>query len=144
MRAKNGRFNLFILLLLLLVSLACSGNDGLSIDCYAFEDNPDQRAATTVTAGEEFTVTLCVKRNRGYRWSEEVQIDNPAILQELSRDFEPGKSPMGGVAGKESWTFRASQAGEAVISLEHTQISGRNTEGVWTYQLAVTVEATAP
>jgi hypothetical protein len=61
-------------------------------------------------------------------------------LEELSREYERGRSPMGGIPGKESWTFRALKPGIAVISLEHTQISGLNTEGIWTYQLVVTVE----
>jgi len=51
--------------------------------------------------------------------------------------------PVGGIPGKESWTFRALEPDVAVISLEHSQISGRNTEGIWTYRLTVTVEPAA-
>jgi predicted secreted protein len=47
---------------------------------------------------------------------------------------------MGGIPGKEIWIFRALEPGDAVISLEHTQISGKNTRGIWTYRLAVTVK----
>ena len=139
MPLSNGRSHLFLLLLLLLLA-ACSRSDGLTIDCHLFEDNPDQTATLAVQPGAEFSITLCVKRNRGYRWSEELQISNPDIVQELDRSFEPGKSPMGGVAGQESWTFRALAPGQATIRMDHTQISGRNTEGTWTYQLDLTVE----
>jgi len=140
MRTDHGRFIPIFLVLLPLLFGGCSASDGLFIDCHIFDDNFDQVAETTVAAGEEFTVTLCVKRNRGYRWSEEVHIDNLEVVQELSREYESGRSPMGGIPGKESWTFRALEPGNAVITLEHTQISGRNTEGIWTYRLAVTVE----
>lgn len=100
----------------------------------------DQAAEITVAVGEEFTVTLCTLGNYGYRWSEEVDIDNPEVVQELSYEYEPGHSPMGGVPGKEIWVFRALEPGNATIRLEHTQPSGRNTRGIWTYKLAVLVE----
>jgi predicted secreted protein len=139
-RKISGRFIPIFFVLLPLFLAGCSAADGLFIDCHVFEDNFDQAAETTVTAGEEFTVTLCSMKNRGYRWSEELYIDNPQVVEELSREYERGRSPMGGIPGKEIWTFRALKPGKAVISLEHTQLSGRNTEGVWTYQLVVAVE----
>lgn len=139
-RFDHGRFIPIILVLLPLLLAGCSASDGLFIDCHVFEDNFDQVAETTVAAGEQFTVTLCSMRNYGYRWSEEVHIDNPEVLLELSHEYERGRSSMGGVPGKEIWIFRAQEPGNAVISLEHTQISGMNTRGIWTYQLAVTVE----
>lgn len=117
----------------------CSGSDGLTINCETFEDNFDQLAETTVAVDEEITVTLCVLSNRGYHWTEEANIDNPAVVEQLSYEFEPGRSPMGGIPGKEIWIFRALAPGTADISLEHTQPSGINRQGVWTYQLTVTV-----
>ena len=143
MRADHSRYFPVFLLLLSLLLAGCSGSDGLSIECDLFEDNPDQVAETTVAAGEEFKVTLCSMRNHGYRWSDPVNIDNPQVVLELSTAFESGRSPMGGFSGKESWFFRALQPGNAVITLEHTQISGLNTRGIWTYRLAVTVQAAA-
>lgn len=143
MRTDHHRFIPIFFLLLLLLFAGCSASDGLVIDCHIFEDNFDQSVETTVAVGEEFTVTLCSKKHRGYRWSEELNIDNPEIVQELSREYETGRSPMGGIPGKESWTFRALQPGSALVTLEHTQISGKNTEGIWTYRLAVTVEPAA-
>jgi hypothetical protein len=79
-RFDHGRFIPIILVLLPLLLAGCSASDGLFIDCHVFEDNFDQVAETTVAAGEQFTVTLCSMRNHGYRWSEEVHIDNPEVL----------------------------------------------------------------
>lgn len=124
-----------------LLLAGCSASDGLSIDCNAFEDNLDQVAEITIAEGEQFNVALCSMRNHGYRWTEEEYIDNPEVLVELSREYEPGRSPMGGIPGVESWIFRAVEPGTAVITLEHTQLSGRNARGIWTYRLVVTVEA---
>ena len=131
---------LFALLLLLLLS-ACAPADGLTVECEDFEADSQQTAEASVAAGETFTVTLCSRRNRGYRWSEAGYIAEPQIVQELARDYETRRSPMGGIPGLEHWTFRAVQPGQTVISLTHEQPSGRNTAGVWTYDLTVTVRA---
>jgi predicted secreted protein len=130
-------FILFVLVGLLLGG--CSGSDGLTINCETFEDNFEQAAETTVATGEEITVTLCVLSNRGYHWTEEATIDNPAVVEQLSYEYVPDRSPMGGIPGKEVWVFRALEPGTTTISLEHTQPSGLNRQGVWTYQLTVTV-----
>ena len=133
----------FRLRLLPLLLTCCAPADGLTIDCEVFEDNFDQTAETTVAVGEQFTLTLCSKRHRGYRWSEEGYIDDPQVVQELSREYETRRSPMGGIPGLEHWTFQALKPGKAIISLEHTQLSGRNTLGVYTYRLDVTVQPPA-
>jgi predicted secreted protein len=140
LRFNFGRFFPFLLIVLLLPA-GCSVSDGLSVNCEVFEDEFDQAAEISVVAGEQFTVTLCSMRNHGYRWPEEAEIDNPEVVATLSHEYEPGRSPMGGIPGKEIWIFQAMEPGKAVIRLEHTQLSGRNTRGVWTYRLAVTVEA---
>lgn len=142
MRALQVFFTAAGLFLCVLLA-GCSASDGLKIDCELFEDRFDQEAEVTVAAGEEFTVTLCSMRNRGYRWSEQVQISSPDVIEEVSRIYEPRRSPMGGIPGLEIWTFRALQPGSAVISMEHRQLSGRNTRGVWSYHLDVSVEAAA-
>ena len=139
MYTNYGRSLLIFLIFSSLLLAGCSGSDGLSIDCHVFEDNFDQVAETTIEVGDEITVTLCTLSNRGYHWSEEVQIDHPDVLEVLSHEYERGRSPMGGIPGKETWIFRALKPGTAVVSLEHTQPSGRNTAGVWTYQLMVNV-----
>lgn len=141
MRLAHSR-SIIIFVLLFLFLVACTGSDELAINCNVFEDNFDQVAETAVAVGDEFTVTLCALRNHGYRWSEEVVIDHPQVIQLLTHDYEPGRSPMGGIPGKEMWTFRALEPGTATINLEHTQPSGRNAAGIWTYQLKVTVEPT--
>ncbi|MFN2124078.1 MAG: protease inhibitor I42 family protein [Candidatus Promineifilaceae bacterium] len=133
------RFSIITLAILVVLLAGCSRSDGLTIDCDVFEDNNNQMAEITVTAGEEFTVSLCKLSNYGYRWSEDAVIDNPAAVQQLSYEYDPGRSPMGGIPGKDIWVFRALEPGNAVISLEHTQPSGMNTRGIWAYKLAVVV-----
>lgn len=139
MRINYGTAVLVFILFAALLLGGCSGSDGLTISCETFEDNYDQVAETTAAVGEEITVTLCVLSNRGYHWTEKADIDNPEVVEQLAYEFVPGRSPMGGIPGKEIWTFRALEPGTGTISLEHTQPSGRNSAGIWTYQLTVSV-----
>lgn len=86
---------------------AAASNDGLII------------RDVTISKGDTFTVKLYAAGSAGMRWS--VGFTNPAVArQDGAREFT-GEFFFGGRSGEE-WTFKAVDAGTAVISMSYASV----------------------
>jgi len=95
-----------------------------------------------VPAGSSFTVTLCANPTTGFLWSENAQISDPAVLEQVDHKFvlpqsEPPPPP--GTPGQEAWTFQALKEGQSTIYLEYSRPWEGGEKGVWTFTLTTTV-----
>ena len=123
---------------------ACSSDGGVEISCDEFYENEHQTAEIKFGVGEEFTLTLCSNPTTGFLWSEEADISNGEILQQVSHEFvAPGNEdnpPPPGSPGQEIWTFTALKGGSGTISLEYSRPWEGGEKGEWTFTLTVNVE----
>ncbi len=112
---------------------------GLDISCDEFAGEKHIQREIEVAAGEEFSISLCSNPGTGFQWTE-AQIDDAAVLEEVSRGYVPPQGDQAGAPGEEVWVFKALQAGETVISMEYSQPWEGGTKQEWTFTLTVEVE----
>jgi predicted secreted protein len=78
----------------------------------------DPRQPATVNTGSEFDLALKSNQSTGYQW---VLVDSAALgpLRFVSKDYAvpPEYRDNNGAGGTERWTFRATAAGDGVVSL---------------------------
>lgn len=80
--------------------------------------DPSKPIKTTV--GQEFTITLDSNRTTGYGWQFAGEIDKEK-LKIVEIQHQSSKTKRLGAGGKDMWTFRALQKGNASISLEYVR-----------------------
>lgn len=115
----------------------------VEVSCDEFNDNHHINRTLEVQSGEIFEVRLCSSPTVGFRWLEEAQIDNAAVLKQeehkcIGPDSEPPPPP--GIAWEEVWTFRALKHGSSTIYLELSEPWVGGKQGGWTCTVTVTVK----
>jgi inhibitor of cysteine peptidase len=116
-----------VVLVTVLLSSACIPKNewptrsNVKVNCTDFYENERLSRTLTVGTGETFDITLCSNQSTGFQWSEEAQINAPAMLEQEAHEYiapsgDPPPPP--GAPGLEVWTFKALQPGTVTIYLE--------------------------
>jgi len=117
----------------------------LEVSCEEFQGENHITREAGVAVGDLLVVTLCSNPTTGFQWSENAEIGDAAVLEQLSHEFiapkgSDKKNPPPGASGKEVWTFRALTGGTTNVSMEYSQPWQDGEKGAWTFALAVTVD----
>ncbi len=136
-----------IVVLILLAACAAPGQPEskawVEVSCDEFYDNHQINTMLEVQVGETFEVNLCSNPSTGFRWSEEAQISDPAVLQQEDHKFigpESKPPPPPGTPGQEVWTFKALKQGSSDIYLEYSRPWEGGEKGEWTCTVNVVVK----
>ena len=70
--------------------------------------------------GKDFVIELDSNPTTGYRWQLARPLDN-TIIKLIKTEYTPGKEKLIGAGGKERWTFKATNKGEASIYLKYVR-----------------------
>ena len=139
MKLKIFMITVMIACSLLLLSCVTSKLITLEISCDQFNATPNAISEFTVAIGDKITVKLCSNASTGFKWDYEITGDD--VLMEEDYDFEePADEGMVGAAGKEIWTFEATEVGTTEIRMEYSRPSDSSGQAEWTYVLNITVE----
>jgi len=111
----------------------------VEVPCDEFDEQPEQTREIAVDGGSTFTVALCANPTTGFQW-EDMEIGDPDVLEEVSRDYQAPDSDALGASGRDVWTFDALTAGQTTLSSSYGQPWEGGTQGLWTVELTVTVE----
>ncbi len=117
----------------------------LEVSCEEFQGENHITREAGVAVGDLLVVTLCSNPTTGFQWSENAEIGDAAVLEQLSHEFiapkgSDKKNPPPGASGKEVWTFRALTGGTTSVSMEYSQPWQDGEKGAWTFALTVTVD----
>ncbi|MFC2003214.1 protease inhibitor I42 family protein [Chloroflexota bacterium] len=88
-------------------------------------------------------VTLCSNPTTGFQWSENAQINDQNVLEQVDHKLVIPQSqppPPPETPGQEVWTFKALKAGKSTISMEYSRPWEGGKKGEWTFVLTVTVK----
>ncbi len=119
------------------VPVATTGYSDVSIPIGEFQFQPHVDVVMSTVLGGELTVTLGSNPTTGYQWSEDAEITDETILQQVSHEFVgPGIDEPPGTSGEDVWVFEARKRGTTTILLEYSR--SWNDAGLW----AVTITAT--
>jgi len=114
-----------------------TGYSDVNIPIEQFQSQPHIDVVMSTVLGGELTVTLGSNPTTGYQWSEDAEISDETILQQVSHEFVgPGIDEPPGTSGEEVWTFKALERGTVTILLEYSR--SWTGAGLW----AVTITAT--
>ena len=135
-----------IVFLLLLV--ACTSpiqKAWVEVTCDEFNDNNHIEQMLEVHLGETeiFEVKLCSNPTTGFKWSENAQISDTAVLVQENHKFigpESEPPPPPGTPGQEVWTFKALKEGSSTIVFEYSRPWEGGEKGEWTCTVNVIVK----
>ena len=135
-----------IVFLLLLV--ACNSpiqKAWVEVTCDEFNDNNHIEQMLEVHLGETeiFEVKLCSNPTTGFKWSENAQISDTAVLVQENHKFigpESEPPPPPGTPGQEVWTFKALKEGSSTIVFEYSRPWEGGEKGEWTCTVNVIVK----
>jgi predicted secreted protein len=71
-----------------------------------------------VLAGKQFSITLAANRTTGYSWRLAAPLD-PALLKQISEEYQAADSGAVGAPGEEVWTFEAVGKGALKLDFEY-------------------------
>lgn len=111
----------------------------VDVSCDEFDEQPEQTREITVDGGSTFTVALCANPTTGFQW-EDMEVGDPDVLEEVSRDYQAPDSDALGASGRDVWAFDALTEGQTTLSSSYGQPWEGGTQGHWTFELSVTVE----
>ena len=132
-------FTTVILTLILVSCFVTSRDTHVEISCDDFVEHPTSiRNDFEIKIGDKIYVELCSNPTTGFEWSYEMSGDS--ALKEEDHDFEEPEGDIVGAAGKETWTFEATDKGETIINMEYSQPWDGGMKGEWTYTINVSVE----
>lgn len=120
---------------------ACAPSTGnINLSCDDFSQTNDITKSLSVSVGSTFTVTLCSNATTGYQWSENANIGDTTIVEQVSQKMMAPESDLVGAAGKQVWTFKALKAGTTTISMDYSRNWEGGEKGDWTFKLNTTVK----
>jgi len=91
--------------------------------------------------GGELTVTLGSNPTTGFQWSEEAEISDETIIQQVSHKFVgPGIDKPPGTPGEEVWTFEALKKGTVTTFLEYSRPWVEEDALHWTVTITTTIK----
>jgi len=127
-----------------LVACAAPGQRAwVEVSCDEFNNNHHIEQMLQVQPGESFEVKLCSNPTTGFRWTEEAQISDSAVLKQEGHEFigpESDHPPPPGTPGQEVWTFKALKEGSSTIFFEYSRPWEGGEKGEWTCTVNVVVK----
>ena len=121
-----------------------SSKGSIEIQCAEFAEYQHITAEIEAVVSDDFTITLCSNASTGFQWSEQADISNQDLIDQISHGFqgppEEDQPPPPGAAGNEIWAFRALNEGNSSISLEYSQDWEGGDKATWTFVLNVLVK----
>ncbi len=128
-----------LVLAVLMISCVTSHDYHVEISCEEFAENPTSiQNDYQIEIGDKISVVLCSNPTTGFEWSYELSGDT--ALKEEDHDFEAPEGDAIGAAGKETWTFEASEKGTTVINMAYSQPWEGGMKGEWQYKIDVVVK----
>lgn len=118
-----------------------TGYSDIAIPIGAFPDQPYIDVVMSTVVGGELTVTLGSNPTTGYQWSEEAEIRDETVVQQISHEFMgPGIGEPPGTSGEDVWIFKALRRGTTIISMEYSRPWIEAEMGLWTVTITVHIE----
>ncbi|MBA7665140.1 hypothetical protein ES703_73207 [subsurface metagenome] len=109
----------------------------MNIPIEQFQSQPHVDVVMSTVLGAELTITLGSNPTTGYQWSEDAEISDKNIVEQISHVFVgPGIDEPPGTSGEEVWVFKALKRGTTTILLDYSR--SWTGAGLW----AVTITAT--
>ena len=135
-------FPLILMVMLTLSTLSCaitSRDIHVEITCDDFSEHPTStRNDFEMETGDKLYVVLCSNPSTGFEWSYEMSDDS--VVKEEDHDFESAENDTPGAAGKETWTFEATNKGTTTISMEYSQPWEGGIKREWIYNISIVVD----
>lgn len=115
----------------------------VKVNCHEIDERKNDKIKVTV--GDEFTLSLCSNITTGFGWSEQANISDIEVIEQvghLYKDLESsfGEHPLIGAAGEEVWTFKTMKKGQSTVSVEYSQPWEGGETAVRTFVLSVKVQ----
>ena len=111
--------------------------------CDEFYDNQHISKTIEVNIGDTLVVVLCSNPTTGFQWTEEAQISDTGVIEQVNHEFvgpESEPPPPPGTPGLETWRFQTLKQGASTISLEYSRPWEGGEKAEWTYNLTVVVK----
>jgi len=113
----------------------------ISIPIEEFPNHPHIDVVMHAVVGEELVVTLGSNPTTGFGWSEEAEISNESVVQQIDHMFVgPGIEEPPGTSGEEIWTFKGLKKGTTTIYLEYSRPWIEEEIGYWTVTITATIK----
>lgn len=92
-----------------------------------------------LAAGQTLRVILGTNASTGYKWAENAQISDTAVLAQTGHVAVASPNGMPGGSGTEMWTFSALNPGSANITTTYGQPWPGGEKDAWAFTATVTV-----
>ncbi len=115
----------------------------ISVPIEEFRNHPHIDGVMQALVGETLTVTLGSNPTTGFRWSEEAEISDETVVQQVSHRYvgkEYETPPPPGTSGEEVWIFKALKKGTTTIYMEYSRPWIEEDIGYWTATITVTIK----
>ena len=141
--------------ILLTAAIGCSAAEGapkapknihknLEVTIEEFRQKQNITKTFEMNSGDTLTLTLGSNATTGFKWTEQAQISDKAVLEQTLHEYqEPSatsEQTVMGAAGKEVWVFKALKAGSSQISLDYSRPWEGGEKVEWTFNLTITVK----
>jgi inhibitor of cysteine peptidase len=140
--------------LLLIAAVGCANAEGanvtqntqknVEVTVDEFIQNNHSAKTIEINKGDTLVLTLGSNPTTGFSWKEQARISDRTVLEQTQHQYlEPSANagkPVTGAAGKDAWTFKASKAGQSVITMDYSRPWTGGEQDEWTFQLTVTVK----
>jgi inhibitor of cysteine peptidase len=97
-----------------------------------------------IKTGDVFSVVLDSNATTGFSWTEQAKIADGKILTQTAHQYIAPSSnngkPVGGMAGVEEWTFRASEPGTTTVTMSYSRPWDGGEKDARIFVLTVTVK----
>jgi inhibitor of cysteine peptidase len=124
---------------IMLAGCGSRSTPGVEVDCDEFRSSPSAVRSLQVEDGATFTVTLCSNPSTGFGW--EAPVISGGVTLEQRETFAPTEGPPLGAAGRERFTFKASEAeGPHTVAFSYSQPWDGGMKNTWRMELRVTVD----
>jgi inhibitor of cysteine peptidase len=145
---KSKLFLMIVSITVLIFLIACTptpitpGQVSIRVDC---DDLTASKHITNLTVdlpvSDLLKVTLCSNQTTGFKWSEEAEISDKTVLEQIDHKYEPPEdNNIVGGAGEEVWIFKALKKGTTEVSLEYSQSWEGAEKAAWTFASTIVVK----
>jgi len=112
----------------------------ISIPIGEFPNQPHIQAVMNATVDEELTVTLGSNPTTGFLWSEEAEISDESIVQQVSHIYIGSGTNVPGASGEEVWVFQGLKKGTTTIYMEYSRPWVEGDIGHWTVTITANIK----
>ena len=114
------------------------GYSDVRIPIEQFQLQPHTDVVMSTVLGGELTITLGSNPTTGYQWSEDAEISDETIIQQVSHEFVGPDTDVPGTPGEEVWVFKALERGTVTILLEYSR--SWTGAGLWAVNITATIK----